>query len=116
MEELDVLKRTSDPAGGDLMRFLALDVIAFEPDLPPVAVKAPVIKLNKVVLPAPLGPMTALIAPSAIAKDTSLTACNPPNFLFNRETSSSGIGFISCWFARACKAEQFMDIASPVEA
>src|SRR5215468_7585649 len=48
----------------------------------------PAIRLKNVVLPAPLGPMIALIWPASKRTDTSLTAVSPPNFLVRLRTSS----------------------------
>src|SRR5262245_9726040 len=54
---------------------------------PELAGNIPVIRLNRVVLPAPLGPMIALRSPGMILKVTSRTACRPPK-LFDRARSS----------------------------
>ena len=43
--------------------------------------KFPAIKLNKVVLPDPLGPMIPVIDPSLIFKEQSDTAAKPPKYL-----------------------------------
>src|SRR5580658_9160142 len=48
----------------------------------------PVIRLNKVDLPAPLGPMIAAICLVAMVRLTSETARNPPNDLERPEISS----------------------------
>src|SRR5678815_1802669 len=48
----------------------------------------PVMRLNSVVLPAPLGPMMALIEPVGTVKLTPPTAWNPPK-LFRRSRTSS---------------------------
>ena len=48
----------------------------------------PLIRLNNVVLPAPLGPIIALRSPGMIFNDTPRTACSPPN-VFDRLFSSS---------------------------
>ena len=45
---------------------------------PLVGATSPVIKLNKVVLPAPLGPITANASPAATARLTSSTALSAP--------------------------------------
>src|SRR5215813_2017938 len=50
----------------------------------------PVMRLNRVVLPAPLGPMIALIEPGATVKLTPLTARKPPKLLVMPRTSSTG--------------------------
>ena len=46
----------------------------------------PVIKSNKVDLPAPLGPITPNIEPSSTSKEISLFACIPPNDLLKFST------------------------------
>src|SRR5687768_4073722 len=48
----------------------------------------PVMRLNSVVLPAPLGPMMALIEPLGTVKLTPSTAWKPPK-LFRRSRTSS---------------------------
>ncbi len=40
---------------------------------------APLIRLNKLLLPAPLGPMTAVMSPCRASKLTSFTALSAPN-------------------------------------
>src|SRR5436190_17139756 len=47
----------------------------------------PVIRLNRVVLPAPFGPMIALRSPGMILNVTSRTALRPPK-LFDKPRSS----------------------------
>ena len=43
--------------------------------------KFPAIKLNKVVLPEPLGPIIPVIDPCFICNEQSETAANPPKYL-----------------------------------
>jgi hypothetical protein len=43
----------------------------------------PVMQLNKVVLPAPLGPIKAVMSPAAKVNDTSLSAVMPPKRMTN---------------------------------
>src|SRR5215469_7839477 len=57
---------------------------------PAVGRRCPVIRLNSVDFPAPFGPMTAAISPSATAKWTSVTARKPANDLERPRTSSIG--------------------------
>src|SRR5689334_3573766 len=57
--------------------------------LPAVGCRWPVIRLNRVDLPAPFGPITAAISPSATARSTSLTALKPPNDFDSPLTSST---------------------------
>jgi len=45
--------------------------------------KTPVIRLKKVVLPEPFGPMIAFIDPFSTSSDTLLTATSPPKLLVN---------------------------------
>ena len=56
---------------------------------PLVAGSARLIRLKKVVLPAPLGPMIPVIDPAATVKSTSSTARKPPKDLLSRCASSS---------------------------
>ncbi len=49
----------------------------------------PVIRLNTVLLPAPLGPISPRISPLFISNETSFTATSPPNRLTSPLTSSS---------------------------
>ena len=69
----------------------------------------PVTQLNKVVLPAPLGPISARISPRSTLNDTSPTARKPPksmvklrteraallgifNFIFRRRAAEESVG------------------------
>src|SRR4029450_12815613 len=45
---------------------------------------------KSVVLPAPLGPITAVMRPSRAARDAPLTANSPPNRQVTRSTTSKG--------------------------
>src|SRR5262245_18854737 len=49
----------------------------------------PVIRLNSVVLPAPLGPMIALTLPLGTSNETRETATKPSNALVRSRTSST---------------------------
>src|SRR5579871_3668677 len=55
---------------------------------PAVGCRWPVIRLNSVDLPAPFGPITAAISPSATARSTSDTARKPPKDFERPRTSS----------------------------
>src|SRR5690349_9850236 len=57
--------------------------------VPAVGGRWPVIRLNRVDLPAPLGPITAAICRLATERVTSETARNPPNDLLRCATSST---------------------------
>src|SRR5258708_423815 len=48
---------------------------------PASGARLPVIRLNAVVLPAPLPPIRLVIVPAFTSNDRSLTACKPPNDL-----------------------------------
>src|SRR5579862_5747419 len=50
----------------------------------------PAIIANSVVLPAPLGPISATMRPSGTASETSRTAARPPNDFARPSTSSIG--------------------------
>src|SRR5699024_8528609 len=56
---------------------------------PEVTGMAPATRLKKVLLPAPLGPIMALIWLASKLTDTSLTAAKPPNCLTRFLTSST---------------------------
>ena len=58
--------------------------------VPALTGRLPAMRLNRVVLPAPFGPITALILPAGTPKLTSLTACRPPNRLCTALSSSRG--------------------------
>src|SRR5947207_14068554 len=57
--------------------------------LPASALRCPVMRLKSVVLPAPLGPMMALIEPRGTLKLTRVTAWKPPKLLLRSRTSSN---------------------------
>src|SRR5664279_1877808 len=57
---------------------------------PPVGVRKPVISANNVVLPAPLGPITAVMLPLSTVSDASCTASSPPNRLDMPSTAKIG--------------------------
>ena len=61
---------------------------------PELAVNAPLIRLKKVLFPAPFGPITADNEPEGNASDTSSMARTPPNALVRF--------LISSFIARAC--------------
>src|SRR5437660_1552609 len=54
--------------------------------LPPSGQSVPAIRLNTVLLPAPLGPMIEVIRPACAANDRSRTACSAPNDLLKAST------------------------------
>src|SRR5205085_7772998 len=56
---------------------------------PALGGKVPAIRLKIVVLPEPFGPIRPRISPGLTAKDTPLTARNPPNRLLRPATSST---------------------------
>src|SRR5262245_57253503 len=56
----------------------------------------PVIRLNSVVLPAPLGPIMALRSPGLMLSVTLRVACNPPKLLQRPFTSSTGLSSFIC--------------------
>ncbi len=57
---------------------------------PELGLVCPVSSLKKVLLPAPLGPMTQRSSASARLKLTSRVACTPPKRTFSRRVSSRG--------------------------
>src|SRR5688572_13880910 len=58
---------------------------------PSVGSYTPVNKLNTVVLPAPLGPISPYSAPCGTRIDSDLTAVSPPKRLVTSRTSRSGV-------------------------
>ena len=56
--------------------------------LPAVGRTNPAIIAKVVVFPAPLGPSSAVIAPSFAVNETERTACSPPNRTDRSRTSS----------------------------
>ena len=59
---------------------------------PPLAGREPDIRLNSVVLPAPLGPISPWISPVSTVSETSFTATSPPNRRVSPVTSSRATG------------------------
>src|SRR5437867_4634079 len=57
---------------------------------PPSGLRCPVIRLKRVVLPAPLGPMMALMEPRGTVRLTPPTAWKPSKLLRTSRTSSTG--------------------------
>ncbi len=57
---------------------------------PEVTGYMPVMRLNSVVLPAPLGPIMALRSPGMMRSVTSRVACRPPKLLLSPLSSSAG--------------------------
>src|SRR5207247_11171763 len=58
--------------------------------VPEVGLSRPVMQLTKVVLPAPLGPMTPRISPLPMVRSTPPTAARPPKRLVMERASRSG--------------------------
>src|SRR3984893_3612048 len=57
---------------------------------PLLGIRNPLIIANKVVLPAPFGPMRAVMHPDRTLSETLSTASNPPKRLLTPSTRSSG--------------------------
>src|SRR6202043_3182747 len=57
---------------------------------PLLGVRNPLIIANKVVLPAPFGPISAVMRPDWTSSETLSTAINPPKRLLTPSTRSSG--------------------------
>src|SRR5262249_5671910 len=69
---------------------------------PELAGWIPVMTLKRVVLPAPLGPMTALRSPGRILRSTPRTAWSPPKLLYRPMSSRTGVtASCICWSTRA---------------
>src|SRR5712691_4872496 len=56
-------------------------------------------RLNRVVFPAPLGPMSPVIWPCSMAQCTRCSASSPPKRFVTSQTSSSVIGYPSSTIA-----------------
>src|SRR5450432_1765281 len=56
---------------------------------PAVGVWKPVISANNVVLPAPFGPITAVMRPLSMVSEASRTASKPPNLLETPSTANN---------------------------
>ena len=67
-------------------RVMSLPNSAMEPES---GVSSPVIRLNSVVLPAPLGPMISRRSPGATSRLTLLVTCKPPKDFDNWLTVSA---------------------------
>src|SRR6516162_9994114 len=63
---------------------------------PRVGFSRPVTTLNRVVFPAPLGPIRPVMCPPSAARDTSSTATRPPNRTVTPVSSRRAIGPASC--------------------
>src|SRR5580704_9834580 len=57
---------------------------------PLLGARNPLIMANKVVLPAPFGPIRAVMRPASTSSETLSTASNPPKRLLTPLTRSSG--------------------------
>src|SRR5262249_50319411 len=73
---------------------------------PRLGARNPLTMENRVVLPAPFGPISAVMPPAATASEPSSTASRPPKRLDTRSTrsSGSGIGALRCRRAQARQA------------
>ena len=91
VKELHQLEGAGDPLPGDAVGRESLDVLRPERRCGPAGgPESRVTRLNRVVLPAPLGPMTALTAPGGTPKLTCSTACRPPKARLTPCSSRSG--------------------------
>src|SRR5487761_2468293 len=63
--------------------------------LPLLARNSPDKRLMSVVLPAPLGPITACTSPASSASDTSATAARPPNWRLKPRTTRRGSAMVA---------------------
>ena len=85
-ERLRDLEGARDAAPREPVRRLAGDVGAVEGDAAASACRKPEMSANSVVLPAPLGPISAVMRPASAVNEASLTARRPPK---RRETFST---------------------------
>src|SRR6516164_90266 len=88
-ERLHDLMGAGDAVPRHHERSLAGDVGAVKDNA--FGVNTPLIRLNKVDLPAPFGPISPRISPSRMAKDRLCTARSPPKRLLTRSSSSSAV-------------------------
>ena len=91
--QLDVLEGAGDAELDDLLRRRVVDVACrARRSCRRSTVSTPVIRLKVVLLPAPLGPISATISRAWTSKETSLTAITPPNCLRALSICSSTLG------------------------
>src|SRR5215813_9949467 len=62
-----------------------------KPTRPVAGVSRPEITLNIVVLPAPFGPMMAVMSPRVSARETCDTAVSPPNCIVTSSVARTGL-------------------------
>ena len=74
VKELHQLKGAGNPPPGDAVGQASLDLHPAKDDAARLGSQNTVTRLNRVVLPAPLGPMTALTSPRFTPKLTCSTA------------------------------------------
>src|SRR5262249_31418569 len=89
-EGLYDLERAYDATSRQKMRWHAGNVRPPVKNAAFARARKPLIMANSVVLPAPLGPISAVIRPTSTASETFSTASKPPNALQTRSTRSSG--------------------------
>ena len=89
-KRLHDLEGARDAAPRQPMRRLAGDVLAGIADRPSLGLRKPEMRENSVVLPAPLGPISAVMRPSGAASEAALTASRPPKRRETRSTTRSG--------------------------
>src|SRR5215510_7165610 len=94
------------PASTTRFAFFPVTLTLLNSTAPPSGLYNPVSTLKRVVLPAPLGPISPKISPGSIASDTVLRACRPPNDLLIFCASSRGIVLGVLYRAgRTCRGE-----------
>ncbi len=110
-EEIGDLKRPGEAESGAAMRREPGDVAAEEVNAPPLAGSSPAIRLNSVVLPAPLGPMRARRSPGRTASFTRVDGAEAAEGLRDPlesegERLAQGVALSSACTAdsRACRA------------
>ena len=92
-EGLEALEGAGQAATGPLERGQPGDVRRpSRSTRPAVGACRPHTTLNRVVLPAPLGPMSPVIVPASAARSTSRRAARPPKLTPTRRTSSAVMG------------------------
>ena len=76
--ELDLLERAAESGADPLVGFESAELVAGELGSILMRRAKPLMASRSVVLPAPLGPMSATMLPSATSKLRSSTATTPP--------------------------------------
>src|SRR6266849_4495639 len=83
---------------------------------PALGRSAPAMRLKRVLLPEPFGPMRPRNSPSATSKETPFTAVNPPKVLVSLETSKNTSGRERVALRKRQQRVGGLDLARPGDA